>query len=209
MDYPIELLPNPDYKSIDCNLSDKFLVRFVFSNVQEEIWDNEIGQIKAKHIYSPDERIDDLSMSLWGVFSLNHVYIDFTQEGKSKYMHYCNPNTEVEAPLFKTHFIKNENKHYWSIPINTLDKLPFDYTRSNTPFVAICKVLHTPMLWNFWHFSLRWDLGDLGQLEDLDYKERIKIARRIGHSVKAHIAKFAKIDTLPEIEIKKECYSVQ
>src|SRR5690242_1833624 len=136
MNYPQEILPNPNYKFIDCNLSQHFLIRFMNTSNVDDILDPVSKNIKVEHICSPKERIEDLSMSLLGIYNEQHITLDFTQEGKAKFMHYCEPDASVEMPLFGTDFSINNNRHFWCILIEKIDNKNFDYTRGTTPFIA-------------------------------------------------------------------------
>lgn len=68
MIYPEEILPTQNYKLIDCTLEGHFLIRFTNTKVISEIWDRETNTVNYKEICSPGERIDDLSLSLLGVY---------------------------------------------------------------------------------------------------------------------------------------------
>jgi hypothetical protein len=204
MDYPIEILPDPAYKIIDCDLSDYFLIRLTFTDKIEEII-SESGEINIRQVCSPEELIDDLSFSLYGIYNLSHINLNFTKAGKDRLMHYCRPDEEVEIPVFGTEFTNDAVRHRWFARIGDLHNVPFNYTRSNDPFVAICIVRHTPMKWNFWHFSLRWET-DLGPLEELEERKRKNVAKRIGHSVRAEIARLAKLDVPETPALEKRCY---
>ena len=70
-------------------------------------------------------------------------------------MHYCNPDDRVEIPLFEIEFTNDANRLFWCAKINQLNNVAFPYTRGKEPFT--CGVEHTPMKWNYWHFSLRWN----------------------------------------------------
>jgi hypothetical protein len=200
--YPAEILPQPNYKLIDCDLSAFFLIRLTNSNDLSDIIDLETGNVKLKYICSPEERIDDLSFSLFGIYNNRHITLQFTTQGKEKYMHYCAANETVEAPVFPDEFNKDAITLFWTVPINMLNNVTFDYTRSNNPYTTICLVRHTPMLWNFWHFSLRWSV-----LEELHGNERRNIAKRIGHSARATISHFAKIVTPLNQVLPANCYN--
>src|SRR5438093_5574162 len=121
MNYPEEILPNPNYKFIDCNLSQHYLIRFTNTKDIENILDPVTKNIKVEHICSPKERIEDLSMSLLGIYNEHHITLDFTPLGKDKFMHYCSPDEIVETPLFETDFSINNNRHFWCILIERID----------------------------------------------------------------------------------------
>src|SRR5690606_34460022 len=113
MDYPKEILPNPNYKIIDCDLSNHFVIRFTNTSDKEKLWDSEANAVIIQHICSPDERIDDLSMSLLGIYTPAHIFIELTEEGKAKFNAECAPDADVPVPVFTKEFIRNNNRHYW------------------------------------------------------------------------------------------------
>lgn len=205
MEYPHEILPNPHYKQIDGNLSDYYLIRHTNTAEVSAVYNSETNIVNNEHICSPSERINDLSTSLLGIFQEGHSKIEFSKEGKEIYMSYCNPDSQVEPPVYQEHFQLNTNRHYWCIQVKHLHQKIFTIERANQSHQATCIVTHTPMLWNYWHFSLRW-LLDNKQIDDFDAKEKSKFARLIGHAAKVTIAKEA-IVHLPELlEIPTHIY---
>lgn len=206
MEYPVEILPNPQYKFIDCNLSSYFLVRLINSENIEEIVDTETGEIRVSFICSPPERIKDMSFSLFGIYNDKHVRLALTEAGKAKFNYYCAPDTVVDIPIFETEFTNNAIKSYCSIPIQELHNKNFEYTRNNDPFIATCLVKHTPMKWNYWHFSLHWKI-DIGILEELEENLQKKIAKRIGHSVRVELARLAKMISPCQAILPTHCYN--
>ena len=207
MEYPQEILPNQNYKLIDCDLSDHYILRFTDTSNIDEIWDSETNTVNPKKICSPPEHIDDLSTSLLGIYQTAHIFLEFTDEGKDKYMAYCKPDEVVEVPEYQNHYLLNNNRHYWCAPLIQLYNRQFKYERDNLPLTATCIVIHTPMRWNFWHFSLRWELHTNEKLEDIENdKTRKKIAKKIGQFVRVAIAHFA-IIYQPEHDIlPPNCY---
>jgi hypothetical protein len=206
MEYPIEILPNPAYKIIDCELADHFLIRFFNAADENDILDPVTGQLKIQHICSPTERIDDLSLSLLGIYNPGHIDLEFTDAGKQKFMHYCPPNETVDVPVFETEFLQTPGRFYWCAAINKLSNQQFAYTRGNDPFTTTCMVMHTPMRWNYWHFSLRWNT-DLGDLEALDDRQRRNVAKRIGQAVRVAISRFAVTQVPQSPQLSQQCYS--
>jgi len=87
-----------------------------------------------------------------------------------------------------------------------LNNKHFDYTRNNDPFTATCLVRHTPMRWNYWHFSLHWQT-DQGLLEELEENLRKKIAKRIGHSVRVELSRLAKLTSPLQPLLASHCYN--
>jgi hypothetical protein len=86
-----------------------------------------------------------------------------------------------------------------------LNIVSFSYTQNNDPFTAVCFVAHTPMKWNYWHFSLQWNT-DLGPLENFGEKKRKNVAKRIGQSVRVLISHFAMIEIPVHPPLQKNCY---
>jgi hypothetical protein len=164
------------------------------------------GGVSVQNVCSPKEHVADLSTNLHGVFRLEHCSIELTPQGKQDYALYCAPNEVVEPPLEHIHFSHNAQRGFWSIPVRRLHGQLVEYNQSNLPFKAECMVTHTPMKWNFWHFSLRWRLEDGRQLHDLPDKERQKTAKRVAHDARALIAKFARYAVPPDISLEERCY---
>jgi hypothetical protein len=205
MEYPKEILPHSEYKTIDCELTGKSLLRLTNTNKIEEIIDQETGKISIQQICSPKERIDDFSLSLFGVYNTDHINLEFTKEGKQKYMHYCAPDELVEIPIFEVDFYNNAEKLCWFAEVTRFHNIEFQFTMGEDPFTATCIVVHTPMKWNYWHFSLRW-LTDAGPLENMEDSQRKKVARRIGHSVRTLISQFATLNLPSATYLPQNCY---
>ena len=205
MDYPEEILPNPNYKRIDCDLSNYFVVRFFNTNHISEILDPETNKVVIQHICSGSEKIEDLSMSLLGIYKPEHIFLDFTSQGKSKFMSYCEPDVNPTVPIFEDDYLLNKDRHFWWIPINSIHKRKVEYTSKEEPYVATCFVCHTPMLWNYWHFSLRWST-ELKPLDKMDVKLKNKVAKRIGHSARVLISHFASIEDPDLTPLPSACY---
>lgn len=193
MEYPQEILPHSNYKIIDCNLSGFLLIRFTNTKDKSVIWNAETNSISQDQICHPSEKIEDLSMSLLGYYTPKHIFIDFTPAGKAKFMKPWDLNQEPDIPLFGTEFFHNNNKHFWWVSIAKLNNQTFKFESSEGPRNTTCHVCHTPMFWNFWHFSLKWSTED-GPLADLKGNKWKKAARRIGHAVRVVIAQNASIE---------------
>ncbi|MEQ8426043.1 MAG: hypothetical protein RIA63_15090, partial [Cyclobacteriaceae bacterium] len=149
--------------------------------------------VKQEHICQPRDQVADLSTSLLGVFEIEHLKIELTEEGKRKYNEYCPPDFDAKVPIYKGDYVWNFDRHFWSISIGDIDNVDVSYQRGDMPFKAKCLVIHTPMKWNFWHFSIRWRVDD-EFWHNLDSKAQRKLAKRLGHEARSHIAKFAKAE---------------
>jgi hypothetical protein len=206
MEYPIQILPSPNRKWIDCPLDNYFLTRYYDFELGEQIMDPDTGNIMLKHICSPKENIRDLSTSLLGIFTTQHNNLSFTTEGKAKYMFYCEPSEEVQPPMEFIDFSIAGNRGCWCVQISKVDGKAFEYKQNKDTLLATSRVQHTPMKWNFWHFSLRWDLNS-GPIENLEEREQKKIAQKIGHAARVLISHHATANVPPHEMLPAECYS--
>lgn len=195
MIYPSDILPNPNYKIITRDLSNYYLIRFTNSNKEEEIYNHELNQVRQMQVCDPSEKMNDLSTSLLGVFKTSYIKIDLTSLGNEKYNSYCDPDIEVEIPIFQEDFILKEGRGFWVVMIGDINHTTADYTKGgiDTKFKATCIIEHTPMKWNYWHFSIRWKTEDQEYWHQLSKSQSKKLAKRLGHEARANIAKFAKI----------------
>ncbi len=194
--YPSEILPNPNYKHINSDLFNHYLIRFTTTNNREDIYDETLKQVKQEHICTPRDRMNDLSTSLLGVYDTKHIHIELTELGNEKFGSYCEPDEDVIPPEYQTEFINNPNRGFWVILIKKINGIRADYTNPNISKQcnAICKIQHTPAKWNYWHFSIRWDLGDGIYWHQLPEKEKKKMAKRLGGETRSIIAKYAEIE---------------
>ncbi|HRO43456.1 MAG TPA: hypothetical protein PL009_11530 [Flavipsychrobacter sp.] len=181
------------------------MIRHTATSNLSEIWDEELEQIRVEHICSPREHISDLSTSLHGVFERDDIYLELTAKGKGKYASYCAPNESVGVPMFGVDFVRNEDRGAWYVQIGYLDGQAVAYQKGDSSFKAVCHVVHTPMLWNFWHFSLRW-ATDHGNLEELPVKEQKKIAQKVGFSGRVLIARTAIVVAPRVYVLAQKCY---
>jgi hypothetical protein len=206
MSYPVEILPTLNHKWIECSISDHFLIRYFEWEEGEEMYIPGTQNINVHYICSPEQRIDDLSMSLLDIYNERHISLTLTEHGKEVYNHYCGPDEDVPVPVLDRDFTNHAVRGFWCAPVNRLADIPFAYTIGEDPFTATCRVVHTPMRWNYWHHSLRW-ITDIGPIEAIeDEKKRKKIARRIGHSARVAISHFA-VHGVPEVTmLPKTCY---
>lgn len=196
MNYPSKILPNSNYKPITCDLSNYYLIRFTQSKKREDIFDEELGQVKQIQICDPSGQMNDLSTSLLGVFETSFIQINLTDTGKVKYNDYCEPDIEVELPVLNQDFTINDNRGFWVVLVSDINETTADYTKGDidTKFKATCIIQHTPMKWNYWHFSIRWKTKDQGFWHTLNENQKRKLTKRLAHEARANIAKFAKIE---------------
>ncbi len=205
MSYPIEILPNNNYKFITCDLSNYHLIRHTSASSFAEQIDESTGLLKQDYICKPRENICDLSTSLLSIFNNSHLSLNLLPEGKQKYNHYCPADLTVDIPVLNTDYETVLERHFWSILISKINQQQVDYQKSNDPFIAICCVCHTPMKWNYWHFSIRWLLPDGFLHEKPEEEIKKKWVSRLAHEARSLVAMHAK-SFLPEYELLEEAY---
>jgi len=203
MNYPIELLPNVGYKHITADLTGHYLIRYF----EQREWPvlNSVGFLTVQYICSPKENISDLSTSLLGVFTPKHIQIRLTECGVERFARYCRPDQNLGVPVFDEDFTVDASRRCWFVAIDKIRDIPVDYSMADEPFHAICKVEHSPMFWNFWHFSIRWQLHD-GLLHEKEEKAKAKIAKRLALEARALISRFATLSEPNYSELERDGY---
>lgn len=207
MNFPEQLLPNIERKIIDCDTSEYVLVRFVELKDGLELI-NELENIELKYIADPTKHISDYSTNLLGVFEINHIAISLTDLGKQKYNLYCLPNETVTTPEYEAEFYLNNERKYFSLKIGEIDNFTFPYEIDKVTYTGKCIVEHTPMKWNFWHFSIRWQNQDNIYLDSLNDKEIKKgWGRQLSSVARALLSQFAKLSIPDNYQIiPTACY---
>ncbi len=204
MHYPVEILPNSYYKFIDCSLDGFYLIRKTQAQVGERIIDD-AGLISQKMICDPTAHISDLSTSLLSIFNSSHLRIQLTDNGKQKYSDYCLPDEFVQAPIYDEHFTLTGDKEFWVVKIDEINNYPINFNDDHQQS-AICKVIHTPAKWNYWHFSIRWETPG-GFINWNDSKELKRgPTKRLCHLARAFITEHAMQRPLSVLELSKTCY---
>jgi hypothetical protein len=193
MQFPEQILPQRSYKFIRTDLSEHFLARFVPVDAGISLIDLETGQIQQAFICQPREQVFDLSTSLLGIFEIGFLAISLTETGKAIFNHYCEPDAETPSPVPGKDFewIK---RPFWTVQVGKIHGKEADYRYNDSPFKATCHVQHTPMRWNYWHFSVRWQTEE-DMIHELPESERKKKwANRLAHEARSLIAQFARMD---------------
>ena len=208
MFYPTQLLPGINYKLIDCDISELPLIRFIELKDGLDIVDVITGNIQLKYIADPTKHIADYSMNLLGIFEIEHLPITLTNEGKNLYNHYCLPPFENDTPIFPTHFELKVGKKYFTLKVYEINNLLIPYEMDGKILSGKCLVEHTPMKWNFWHFSIRWQNADAAYLHHENDKQIKKgWGRQLSSAARATIVQFATSSPDPEYNlIAKGCY---
>ncbi len=200
--FPDRLLPKKNYKKIPVKtlLNEGVLLRHTEG---KDIINPEDGLVKAEKIASPTKRMTDLSTNLIGVFLPEDRYIKIEREAKNGYfLRLWEEGTEVITPQFPEDFIIDENRGYFLLKIKDLHNKALEFEYNGEKLKGICKIIHTPMNWNFWHFSIHWLLegkGDLDALPKINKRQKFFL-----HSSRRLLAKIAfwEIETLKPIEEK-------
>ncbi len=205
MSYPIEILPNHSYKKIECKLADHHLIRHTKTSDIDELWNMEFDCLKVDCIAMQSSHAMDLSTSLLGIFTGLHTQIELTATGRSKFDMDCAPNESIDPCPCADDFVLNVERCYWLIQIDLLTNKSMAYHIDNEKFTATCHVIHSPMKWNYWHFSVRWMTHE-GFLHENPGALKKKWVRRLGHDVIRFISQNAVllqpiISTIPE-----DCY---
>lgn len=210
MIFPLYLLPKVEYKTIDCDLSEYFLIRHF------DIIDSELpildanGLIEDKYLFSPSQRLGDLSTSLLSIFTYDDIPVALTKWGGKEFGMYCENDFTTVIPRYLDHFYFAENRNYWRINIGNIHNEPLVYLHSDgdKQNTFHCKVVHTPAKWNFWHFSIRWLFDDGKYFFEL-YKEG-KVSKgnlkRISNSVRVLMKKHSKNETVNYPKLLEENY---
>lgn len=198
MDYPFELLPKNGYKIINCDLSDYYLLRIInlkegdepFLEKPSSILDSETGHLNYEYICTPAENIIDYSTSLAGIYNNSHITIILTPKGIDKFLKTWEIGKEIDLPIYDEEFNHNKLRLAFYLKISDLNNYEFEYEvgQGEEKKIVKCKCLvsHTPYDWNYWHFSLHWDV------DNVIYKTKAELPRKqrqkIGHAARTHIS---------------------
>ena len=201
MNYPIEILPSPSYKIIDCDVDNFYLVRKTDAQSKEEL-KGLMSSVKSKYI-TPSKDIADLSTSLLSIFHENHYSLELTEEGASIYNIRWSLRKLVQPPLYKRHFISTSTPVCWYIKIGDIDS-DFPYEHNNETITVESNVEHDPYDWNFWHYSLNWEIDGHRINRDEMKKWELKLCRFI---INVFIKSRATVDRPENIPaLTTECY---
>lgn len=211
MKYPQQLLPQKKYKIINCDISNSILIRHVdIKENDNELIDAETGNVKLQYIADPTRHIADYSTSLFGIFSETHLAIRLTKEGKLKYNDYCAPETMISPLIYNQDYELVNNRKYITLNIGNIKDKKINYLSNNKTSTGTCVVTHTPMKWNYWHFSVRWINENSEYLneqpETLFGKPKTGWVRLLSSAARAMIAENAKAYIQEHKLPPKKCY---
>lgn len=202
MNYPDYLLPNNNYKYIQSNVDDLCLIRHSHLP-QDELVDEDTGRLKNKVIAMGAEKIlPDYSISLYGIFRTKDIEIKITN---TDYLVYCDPRLNVEAPVYNIDFSLEKNRGYWSIIIGDVNNKIITY--DDNSLEARCVVTHTPMKWNYWHFSINWYLYNIEGYwhENKDTLSK-SIRRKLGTEARSLLKEYSNPGIMSDKIIEEESY---
>jgi len=211
MNYPAQLLPNRHYKIIECDINHLHLVRHIELKGEDEIIDPDTGNVKLKYVADPTRHIADYSTNLLGIFELKHIAIYLTADGKKLYNTYCLPDAEVKPLIYNTDFQITNNRKYFTIKIADISNIPVPFVINGIEKKAKCLIEHTPMKWNFWHFSIRW-INDNSeylhdQNENLFDRPKQGWVRLLSTAARAMLVHYADTNEIDYQVISKSCYT--
>ena len=204
-------MPKLTYKLITIDLSDRYLIRW-YEPSNTGISNDSLPE---NAICSPKENIVDLSMSLLGVFIEKDYKFAINKNGASKgFLKYWDENhKEIKVPQIKEHFEIRDNFACWSVSIGSLKNLKVEFItgagKTEKSHEVKCVVKHTPIVSNYWHFSIQWLLN--GQ-EVISLQEKGEITkgwiRQMSHASRVTFKIYAKTNcptptSIPQYFYKK------
>lgn len=213
MNYPIEILPNPYRKLFTCAFQQHRIIRAIKESPQyqlpknrNDIGDSKTNHIKEQYVCSPSHQIADLSVSLYGIFKNLHNEIELESTGKDIYNKDCSADEQIKPPIFKEHFLMIPRLYWWMEAEKMhLQTIPLIY--NGTEYTVRCHIVHSPMKWNFWHFSFRWEIEGLGYLHQLEANLKKKLTDKIKKIGKGQVIMHAKWSELEPFKLDKSCYT--
>ncbi len=205
MSYPVKILPNPNFKYIDCDCSSLYLVRSTTANTEADLIDPETKKVYIKHICSPKDNIIDLSTSLLGVFETEHLKLELTSHGLDKYNHECSPDEKVAIPILDEDYTQGKFKICFFLKIGDINKNFVDFRKENMTHKAECNIIHSPMRWNYWHFSVRWKVGEDIIPYENEYRKKNWV-QKLSSESRSMISEFGVINVNEANIIPEKCY---
>ncbi len=125
---------------------------------------------------------------------------------------YCNADDIVNVPIEHTDYLLID-RCFFIVPIGAIEQKTISFPKEQKDKNAVCFVVHTPTRWNYWHFSIRWQVdGKFIHLNNISGTW----ARTLRSNAKALISKFAIIEecshkVLPvkdyKISLLKYCFN--
>lgn len=164
MKYPIRLLPQPNFRKIQVpEIRDKYYL--LRSTKDKDFIDPITGKIKIEYLVEDETiaHLRDFSTNLLGVFTIRDSQWHYkSSERKLLLLSEWNEGEEGLCPNIPEDIELNTEKGCVFIPINEVHEREVPHRSLNFKRLE-CKVLHTPIKSNFWHFSIRWYFDGLSK----------------------------------------------
>jgi hypothetical protein len=174
MSYPTHLLPQPGYQIIAWR--DEFLNCFLIRSAPvKDVIDPETEKIRAKYVNDGSrEHLKDFSSNLLGVFQIADAAIRLEKTARKSYLTGAWTVGEDVTPPTDDDFSVLSEYGYFFYHIGEIQNFPQPFLIANQlpSYVGRCYVVHTPKRANFWHFSIRWKIGEQDVEETLNENER-------------------------------------
>ena len=175
--YPTHLIPQPNYLSITTDKlpANCFLIRHTSI---KDILDPATQTLRADCIVHRTDHLKDLSTNLLGCFTPADGELEILKNSPS--YDYFQSLWDVGGRVIEipnsTDFTVRSERGFFYLKIEDFNNQRFEYVSDNEKFIAICKVLHTPINCNYWHCSLRWIDADGNDVMELPKeKQRRKV----------------------------------
>ncbi|MBP6127407.1 hypothetical protein [Flavobacterium sp.] len=154
------------------------------------------GLIEDKYLFSPSDKLGDMSTSLLSIFTYVDISVALTKWGGKEFGMYCDNDFSTLIPRYLDHFYFTNDRDFWCINIGMINDEPLTYlhTDGDIENTFHCKIIHTPAKWNFWHFSIRWLFNDGRYFFELHKDGKVSKGnlKRISNSVRVLLKKHAK-----------------
>lgn len=186
LQYPKHILPSFNKKLITTDISECVLIRHFHEIPQVPILEGPSKIINQVYLLHPRSNVSDLSTNLLGVFGYDEGKIKILGDDFHYYNSSCAPDFEPNIPKFQKDFILDNQRLFWHVLVDDIQRLQIEYpsvNKNSKSFTAVCKVFHTPMKWNFWHFSIRWLISEKDStpfyLDNLENNKQKKYINKI------------------------------
>lgn len=187
--YPERLLPQARFYTINHDLRDidAWLIRYTD---HRDILDPHSGHLLPSCVAPQTNHLHDLSTSLLGVFTIGDIVWQIVGDNKPYFIGLWKSGETVQTPVFEQDFVQSSERGFFLLRVADLNGQQIKYNVSeNDNLTAVCRVLHTPIRANFWHFSVRWFT-----LEGDVMKQNGSWKRRLLTSCRALICQFARFE---------------
>ena len=198
MEYPLELLPKSKYCVITSGFNNCQLIRFTSTNNRDLLIDPRTNQLKAEHVCTIESmQLVDLSSNLLGIFTVEHIQLAWIPDSGALFQQHWSEGVEfTDKPQLDVHFNLRPERGFFILPVSSLlSNPPIEFENSdNQTMIAECLVKHTPILGNFWHFSIQWNIIPIGNWNSLtteDLKKKFK--RNLGTKARSLICQYASL----------------